>query len=80
MILIPSRWLAWTILVGIVFFAIEAAIRGRLANFLLSITVILAVITGVLLVVQLWWVTALVILLVVVFAMIRDNLRELRSQ
>ena len=80
MVLIPSRWLAWTILVGIVFFAIEAAIRGRLANFLLSITVILAVITGVLLVVQLWWVTALIILLVVVFAMIRDNLRELRSQ
>jgi hypothetical protein len=77
MVLIPSRWLAWTILVGIVFFAIEAAIRGRLANFLLNITVILAVITGAILVVKFWWVIALIILFVVVFVMIRDNLREL---
>jgi hypothetical protein len=73
----PSGWLAWTILVGAVFATIEATIRGRLSQFLISVTIVLAIITGFLLVKDFWWLIVIVGLFATVMMSIVANLREL---
>ncbi len=80
LLLAPSQWLTWTILIGIIFTAIEATIRGRLANFLLNTTIILAVITGLILIKDFWWLVVIVVLLALVVIMIKENLLELRRR
>ena len=77
LILEPGRWLTWTILVGIIFVAIESIVRGRFGKFLLNVTVVLAVITAVLLVIDFWWLILIVAMFILVIAMIVGNLREL---
>ena len=75
----PEQWLTWTILIGLIFATVEAAVRGKLPNFLLSLTIVLAVITTILLVIDFWWLVLIFIMFALVIAMIFGNLRELWS-
>jgi hypothetical protein len=73
----PTSWFVWTVLVGLLFAAIDATIRGRLANFLLNLTIILAVITGLILIKDFWWLVLIGGLFALVILMIVENMREL---
>ncbi len=75
----PSHWLTWTVVVGVVFFALEATMRGRLGNFLLNLTIILAVLVTFVLIKDFWWLFLIIIVFILVVAMIASNLRELRE-
>jgi hypothetical protein len=75
----PSYWWAWAIGVGTVFGAVEAATRGRITNYLLSVVVVLAAITTLILIGEFWQTIVVLLLIVVVVVMVRDNLRELRG-
>jgi hypothetical protein len=75
----PPFWLALIVAVLLVFGAIEAATRGRLTNFLLSTTIVLAVVAVAILVFEFWQLILVLIIVVVVIFMIVDNLRELRQ-
>jgi hypothetical protein len=77
LILAPSRWFIWAGLLAIIFTAIEATLRGRLSNFLLNVTIILAFITGFILVKDFLWLIVIISLLAVVMTTIVGNLREL---
>lgn len=66
-----------TLLVGAIFATIEATLRGRLSNFLLNVTIVLAVITGFILVKDFLWLIVIVGLFAVVMTTIVGNLREL---
>jgi hypothetical protein len=77
LILAPSRRLILTLLVGAIFATIEATLRGRLSNFLLNVTIVLAVITGFILVKDFLWLIVIVGLFAVVMTTIVGNLREL---
>jgi len=76
-LLFPEYWLELGVTVAAIFITIEATVRGRLANFLLNVTIILAVITGLILIWEFWWLMLLVAALAMVILMIRENLREL---
>ena len=80
LILAPSRWFIWAVLLGIIFTAIEATLRGRLSNFLLNITIVLAVITGFILVKDFLWLIVITGLFAIVITTIVGNLRELRGK
>ena len=73
----PYQWLTWTLLIALIFATVEATTRGKLANFLLNLTIVLAVITGILLVLDFWWLVLIFIMFALVVAMIFGNLREL---
>ena len=77
LILAPSRWLIWASLLVIIFAAIEATLQGRLANFLLNVTIIMAVITSFILVKDFLWLIVIISLFAVVITTIVGNLREL---
>jgi hypothetical protein len=73
----PPFWPSLIVGVWLVFAAIEAATRGQLTNFLLTTVIILAIIAGVILVIEfLQLILVLAIVGVVIFMMV-DNLREL---
>ena len=72
----PPHWIGWALAVGLVFGAIDALARGRLARFLLSTIIALAVICAIILFIEFWqWIIIGGLALIVVY-MIRDNLRE----
>jgi hypothetical protein len=75
----PPFWPLLIVVVLLVFGAIEATTRGRLVNYLLTMTIILAVIASVILVIEFWeLILALGVAAIVVFVIV-GNLRELRS-
>ncbi len=73
----PGRWLTWTFGVGLVFLTLEATMRGRLAGFLLNLTIFLAVLVGLILVKDFWWIVLILGMFALMAAMIASNLREL---
>lgn len=73
----PPFVVAWILLLGVIFFGIEAAVRGYLGNYLLNIAIILAVITAGVLFFEFWWLLIILTLTGLVLFMIRENLREL---
>ena len=73
----PGLWLTWTIVIGLLFLTIEATMRGRLAGFLLNLTVVLAVLVGLVLIKDFWWLILILVVFAMVVAMIVSNLREL---
>lgn len=75
----PAGWLTWIVLVGLIFLAIESTLRGRLPNFLLNLTLILAGVTGVVLLVEFWWLVFILAFLGLAVSTITTNLRELWS-
>lgn len=77
LLLFPEYWLGLGLAVAALFITIEATVRGRLANLLLNVTIGLAVITGLILIWEFWWLILLVAAFAMVFIMMRENLREL---
>jgi len=73
----PPFWPSLIAGVLLVFAAIEAATRGRLTNFLLTTVIILAIIAGVILVIEFWQLILVLAVFGVVIFMMVDNLREL---
>ena len=73
----PPFWPSLIVGVLLVFGAIEAATRGRLTNFLLTTVIILAIIAGVILVIEFWQLILVLAVFGVVIFMMVDNLREL---
>lgn len=80
LVLAPRYWWFWALVFGLGFATVEAAAEGRLTNFLLSVAVILAVISALILAWEFWWWLVVVTLGVAVVLMIRDNLRELAGR
>ncbi|MCB0196542.1 MAG: hypothetical protein KDJ65_31605 [Anaerolineae bacterium] len=75
-----GRWYVWVVIVGLAFAMVEATVRRRLSQFLLNTTIVLAVITGLILIKEFWYLLLIVALLALVVTMIMDNLRELRQR
>ena len=73
----PPFWPPLIAGVLLVFAAIEAATRCRLTNFLLTTVIILAIIAGVILVIEFWQLIFVLAVAGVVIFMMVDNLREL---
>ena len=76
-IFVPPYWIWWLIGIGFAFFAMEAAVRGFLSDYLLNVAILLAIISTVLLLFKFWWLAILGALVLLVVFMIRENLREL---
>jgi hypothetical protein len=72
----PIHWLTWILIIAVTFGAMEAFLRRRLSGYLTTITIILAVIAGIILFIEFWDWIILVCLVVVAIFMMRDNLRE----
>jgi hypothetical protein len=78
LVAMPPYWIAWALAAALVFGAIDALARGRLARFLLSTIIALAVVCAIILFVEFWqWIIIGGLALIVIY-MIRDNLREVR--
>ncbi|MFN2138872.1 MAG: hypothetical protein ACK2U5_00210 [Candidatus Promineifilaceae bacterium] len=76
----PPFWLLWVLLTLLIFGMIEAALRERLARFLLSATVIMALIGSAVLIWEYWrWVIPAALLFIFIFSLL-SNLRELRAR
>ena len=76
----PPRWAMWMMLTVLVFGAIEASLRDKLANYLLTATVLLAGLGVVVLVIRYrGWVIPGALLLVFLYSLLM-NLRELRTR
>jgi hypothetical protein len=76
LIITPSRWLTFLILSVFTLFAIEAAFRKRLPEYLLNITIILAVVTGFVLVFNFFFEIIMILLIGIVIYSVIGNLRE----
>ena len=75
----PTHWLVWLIGFGVALGGVEALTRGNLINYLLNITIILAVISAIILLVEFWTLVLILGLIGVAILVIRGNLQELRS-
>lgn len=75
--LAPTRWFFWTLGVGLIFLALEATMRGRLAGFLLNLTIFLAVLLGLILIKDFWWIVLILGMFALMMVTIISNLREL---
>jgi len=75
----PRHWIIWAGAVALAFGVIDALARGRLARFLLTAIVALAIVCAVILFVEFWQWIILGGLALIVANMIRDNLREVRG-
>lgn len=76
----PPHW--WLLLPAVVLglMAIEAIVRGRIADFLLNVVIVLAVVASLLLFWEFWRVALVIALLGVVIYVLRENLRELSQR
>jgi hypothetical protein len=76
----PEHWFVLLIGLGVIFGGIEATTRRRLTDYLLTIIIILAVVAGIILVVEFWrWIVVLALIGIMVYS-IWDSLRELGRQ
>lgn len=75
----PGSWLTWVVLLGVIFFGIEAAVRGGLGSYLLNLAIILALINTVVLLYEFWWLILIALLVAFVVFILRENLGELWS-
>ena len=73
----PPEWLLLAILVGVAFGFIDSLARGRSDQYLISLTIVLALVNGVILFIEWWQITLILTLVLLVLFMLRDNLREL---
>jgi hypothetical protein len=75
----PANWYVWIVVAVLVSLAVEAWLRRRLAQYLLNVTIFLALVTTAVLLVAFWRIALVLAVLVLAFVMTRDNLRELRQ-
>ena len=74
----PRQWWFWALALLLGFATVEAAAESRLLNFLLSVTVVMAAISALILIWEFWRILLVIALAIAIVLMIRDNLRELR--
>jgi hypothetical protein len=74
-----GHWWYWALGVTLALVVIEGIVRRRLANYLLNVTVLLAIVTTIVLLYEIWWVALVGALAWLVGLLIRDNVRELWS-
>ncbi len=75
----PAYLLLWLLGLGVGLRGLEALTRGELINYLLSITIFLAVIGAIILIVEFWFWALILVLVGIVIFMICGNLLELRQ-
>ncbi len=73
----PAHWLWWSVVVILVMGGIEAGTRRGLQGYLITVTIFLAFIAGVILIWNFWQLFLLAAMIAVVAYVIVDNLREL---
>lgn len=73
----PPRWLFWTAVAIMVFGIIEAGMRGRLASYLVTVTILLALVASATLMIAYWRILIPAGLLGIFLFSIINNLREL---
>jgi hypothetical protein len=73
----PDHWVAVAFAVLLAFGAMEAVVSRRLSNYLLSVAIVLAGITTLILLFEFWEIALVAALTAFVVFVIRDNLREL---
>ena len=76
----PANWYVWIVVAVLISLGVESWLRGRLAKYLLNVTIFLAFVTTAVLIVAYWRYALALGVLVLAFVMIRDNLRELRRK
>lgn len=72
------RWWIWVLLTAGIYVFMEAILHRRLAGLLPKVTVVLAVVTAVLLIIDFWQLVIILIVAGIVITMIAENVRELR--
>lgn len=76
----PAHWPLWIALVILLFGLIEASLRGKAVNYLLTTTILLAAIGAVVLAIEYWrWVIPGVLIGIFVYSLL-NNMRELRAR
>lgn len=73
-----GRWWIWILLTAGIYVFVEAILHRRLAGLLPKVTVVLAVVTAVLLIIDFWRLGIILIVAGIVIAMLVENVRELR--
>ena len=73
----PSNWPLWLLGIAFTIAAIEAVASRRLANFLITSSIALAILASMILILEFWEAVVIAAVVGVVVFMIRDNLREL---
>jgi hypothetical protein len=76
----PDGWPIWLAVALFSILAVEAAVRGRLVNFLLTATMVLGVITALVLVVDFFWLLVVLALAALVVYSVFSNLREMAGR
>jgi hypothetical protein len=79
LVALPAYWLLWALALGLAFAIVEAAAEGRLINFLLSLAVVLALISALILIREFWRIVVVGSLAIIIAFVIRENIRELRG-
>jgi hypothetical protein len=79
LVVFPPHWWLWAIALGLGYATIEAGAESRLIDFLLSVAVVLAAISALILAWEFWRVLLVIALAIAIALMIRDNVRELRG-
>jgi hypothetical protein len=72
----PPHWLVWLAGLAVLFGAFDAAVRGRLASYLIRLTVVLALVSSGLLLYRFWLLALILGFAALAVIMIRDNVRE----
>jgi hypothetical protein len=73
----PANWYVWVVVAVLISLGVESWLRGKLAPYLLNVTIFLALVTAAILAFTYWRVTLALAVLVLALAMVRDNVREL---
>jgi hypothetical protein len=73
----PANWYVWVVVAVLISLSIEAWLRGKLAAYLLNVTIFLALVTAAILIITFWRVALALAVLLLAAAMTRDNVREL---
>ncbi len=76
----PDGWPIWLAVALFSILAVEAVVRGRLINFLLTATMVLGVITTLVLVVDFFWLLVVLALAALVVYSVFSNLREMAGR
>jgi hypothetical protein len=76
----PDGWPIWLAVALVSILAVEATVRGRLINFLLSTTMVLGVITALVLMADFFWLLVVLALAAVVVYSVFSNLREMAGR
>jgi hypothetical protein len=79
-VITPGNWILRSIVIIAFFIIIESALRGKIARLLLNVTVLLAIMSLSVLVVEFLPLVVLIILLALARLLIVENLREFRGR